>query len=106
MDAENRLTLTGQVTGPVTRRESPAGIPIARFVLEHSSRQSEAGMSREARCRINVVAAGTQLQEALSGLVPGEGLRVTGFIARAGYRSEEHRIVLHAQQIERITRGR
>lgn len=106
MDADNRLILAGQVAGPVGRRETPAGIPIARFVLEHSSRQSEAEMSRQVRCRIQVVAAGEQLTQALEGLAPGEAVRVTGFIARAGYRSEEHRIVLHAQSIERITRGR
>ena len=102
---DNRLVLSGHVAGRVERRETPAGIPITRFTVEHVSRQSEAGMAREVRCRLAVVAAGAGFDADLAGLGDGEPVRITGFLARAGYRHEEHRLVLHAQRVERLNRG-
>lgn len=102
---DNRLVLSGHVAVGVERRETPAGVPVTRFTVEHVSRQIEAGMAREARCRLAVVAAGVELHAGLDGLAAGEPIRVTGFLARAGYRHEEHRLVLHAQRVERLNRG-
>ncbi len=96
----NALVIEGQVIRLPETRHSPAGIPISRFVLEHQSRCDEAGAMREVRLRLGVVAAGRPLQQVVVRLVPGSRIRVEGFLARAGFRSAEHRLVLHAQSME------
>lgn len=98
----NSLVIEGRVVRVPETRSSPAGIPISRFTLEHQSRITEAGMSREVRLRLGVVATGQMLQAVVAALQPDMLVRVEGFLARAGYRSAEHRLVLHAQTIERL----
>ena len=94
------MRLTGRVCSRPETRRSPAGIPIARFTLAHDSVQVEAGRPRQARLRIGVVAAGEGLQAAVRRLAEPAVVRVAGFLASAGYRAGEHRLVLHAQRIE------
>ena len=96
----NRLQLDGEVLGAVEARITPAGIPIHRFTLAHESSQTEAGMPREARCHMAVVASGEALAPQVKGLVEGDRVRVEGFITRSSFRDESYRIVLHAQTIE------
>ncbi|MBZ0073028.1 MAG: primosomal replication protein N [Thiohalobacteraceae bacterium] len=96
----NTLVIEGQVMRSPETRCSPAGIPISRFVLDHQSRCDEAGAVREVRLRLGVVVAGRQLQPAVSRLVAGSWVRVEGFLARTGFRSADHRLVLHAQSME------
>jgi primosomal replication protein N len=98
--AENHLVLSGAVLRRPERRVSPAGIPIARFLLDHRSRQQEAGMTREVQCRIRVVASGVALQGFMQRLQTGSRVRVEGFLSRAGYRDPHHALELHAQHIE------
>lgn len=62
--------------------------------------QMEAGMEREARCKISVVAAGKGLQGPVRGLQPGQSIRVEGFLSRSSYRSDEAHLVLHAERVE------
>lgn len=81
-------------------RYSPAGIPIARFTLKHRSEQSEAGMKRQVICNIGVIASGSELQRTVQKLNTGEGIRVSGFLARANNRQGESRLILHAEQID------
>jgi primosomal replication protein N len=97
---DNCLVIAGQVAGTHSIRYSPAGLPIARFVLEHHSRQVEAALPREARCRLQVLAAGDGLVQRARQLVPGTLVRVRGFLCRADYRYGENRLVLHAEHIE------
>lgn len=99
---ENRLQIAGIVGNSPQIRYSPAGIPIARFTLKHQSQQSEAGMNRQVICNIGVVASGEALQQAVKQLETGEGVRVTGFLARANNRQGENRLILHADSIEQI----
>lgn len=80
-------------------RVSPAGIPISRFPIEHQSQCQEAGLPREVRLRLGAVATGHELQAAIGELRVGTRVRLEGFLARTGYRSEEYRLVLHAQSI-------
>lgn len=96
----NVLVIEGLVVQPPETRISPAGIPISRFAIEHQSLCEEAGMPREVRFRIGVVASGRSLQVLIAELTDGSRVRIRGFIARAGYRSEEHRLLLHAQSID------
>ncbi|HDP88649.1 MAG TPA: primosomal replication protein N [Thioalkalivibrio sp.] len=96
----NRLRLDGHLHGGVESRITPAGIPIHRFTLAHESSQVEAGMVREARCQIAVVASGETLAPVAGSLQEGDRVVVEGFISRSSFRDESYRIVLHAQAIE------
>jgi len=102
VDQHNELVLTGQLLKPAEMRTTPAGIPIARFVLVHSSRRSEAGQMRNVECRMLVVASGQTLTAGISDWSPGIRLQVTGFLSRAGYRAPDMRIELHALDIKTV----
>jgi len=99
---ENRLVLTGQLHKVAQLRSTPAGIPIARFVLAHRSRRSEAGQMREVECRLTVVASGEPLTTGLGQLPAGTWLKVTGFLSRAGYQAPDTRVELHALDIQTV----
>jgi primosomal replication protein N len=100
--ADNELVFTGQVLKTVEVRTTPAGIRIARFVLAHRSRRSEAGQSREVQCRLSVVASGQALTAGITEHLPGTWLKVKGFLSRAGYRAVDVRIELHALEIQTV----
>ncbi len=100
---ENRLLLTGQVCRAPETRRTPAGIAVTRFTLEHRSPQQEAGMQREAWCRIVVVAAGETQGLNVASLMEGDSVKVCGFISRADSRQGQSRLVLHAQCIDAVT---
>jgi primosomal replication protein N len=97
---ENRLVIDGALVKAPEVRRSPAGIPIGRFMLEHRSVQSEAGMQREAICRVAVVAAGEGFEPQLRSLQPGTMIKVSGFLSRADYRQADYRLVMHAERLE------
>ena len=97
--ADNCLIIAGQVAESSDVRTTPAGIQIGRFLLDHHSGQMEAGLSREVRCRIPVVACGEKLAQTAQQLSPGVRVRVQGFVGRANYR-EERGLVLHAARID------
>ncbi len=94
--------LTGELVGAVEHRRTPAGVPISRFTLRHRSHQTVAGFQRELSLSIAVVAAGEGFPGILTDLEEGRRLRVSGSLARAGHRSEERHLVLHAERIERL----
>lgn len=96
----NRLLIAGTLIKEPEIRISPAGIPIARFILKHESRQIEADMQRQVACTIGVVASGEGLKRVVEQLGIGSRVRISGFINQAGYRSQENRLVLHAEQIQ------
>ncbi len=98
--ADNCLIIVGQVVGSRESRVTPAGVPISRFLLEHHSEQQEAGLPREARCRIPVMACGEALAGIAGRLAPGVRVRVRGFVSRANHREGEYRLVLHAAHID------
>jgi len=92
----NRLTITGQVVYVGSRRVSPAGIPQQRITIEHRSRQVEAGIPREARCRIDVKIAGEDFSGMARTLSIGQQVEVEGFLTRSGFKGSEASIVVHA----------
>lgn len=98
--ADNCLIIAGQVAESSGVRTTPAGVSIGRFLLEHHSGQVEAGLPREVRCRIAVVACGEPLAHIAGRLAPGARVRVRGFVGRAHYREGESRLVLHAAHID------
>jgi primosomal replication protein N len=99
---DNRLEIGGIVGNSPETRYSPAGIPITRFTLKHPSQRSEAGLTRQVLCNIGVIASGEALQALVQQLQTGDGIRVSGFLARANNRQGENRLILHAEQIERL----
>ena len=98
---ENCLMLTGSVVKAAKQSSSPAGIVHSQFSIDHKSIQSEAGMSRHAFVRIQVVATG-DLSHLTRELVVGQIVKVSGFINRHESRNGNPLLVLHAQQIEMI----
>lgn len=102
MQSENLLRLSGKVCSQVQTRQSPAGIPISRFTLEHESTRNQAGSMRKVKCRIRVVASGKELQEKIAVLDKDSVVLVEGFISYESSRSDETRLVLHAEDIERL----
>ena len=101
--SDNCLILVDQVAGPCETRLTPAGVPISRFVLDHQSGQIEAGLPRQARCRIPVLACGEALALIAEQLPSGAPVRVQGFISRVNYREGEYRVALHAACIDLLT---
>lgn len=96
----NDLILSGVVTEVFGLRYSPAGIPHFSFMLEHRSRQEEAGTPREVLCRIKVEARGP-IADQWSQLQISQRLKVSGFLSRKNYKdSAATQLVLHARQIE------
>lgn len=96
----NALVIEGLVVQTPETRVSPAGISISRFTIEHQSMCEEAGLPREVQFQLAVVATGEGLRPRVAMLQAGRRIRVSGFLARAGYRAAEYRLVLHAQSIE------
>ena len=92
----------GRLLKPAEIRVTPAGIPIARFVLEHQSRRSEAGQLRKVECRLSVVASGKALTAGVSDWPPGTRIQAKGFLCRAGYRAPDLRIELHALELQTV----
>ncbi len=97
-EPSNHIELGGEVERVDPLRTTPAGIPVAAFLLGHRSRQTEAGLAREARLRIRVLAAGP-LAEQAARLAPGTQVEVSGFLSRSSYRREDTHLALHAQHI-------
>ncbi len=98
--ATNLLVLEGFVLKTPKMTQSPAGIAHCHFVLEHQSQQTEADLPRRAYVRIGVVASGGASQQ--FALFQGSHIRVSGFISRHESRDGTGKLVLHAQNIERI----
>lgn len=96
----NRLTITGMVVDVGSCRMSPAGVPQQTVVIEHRSRQVEAGTPREARCRLDVKIAGEDLAAVARTLVVGQQVGIEGFLTRSGFKGSETSIVVHATRIQ------
>ena len=100
--AINQLVLSGTVTETLGLRYTPAGVPHYGFMMEHRSRQEEAGAAREVICRIKVEARGEQLASQFKGLAVSDRITVSGFLSRQSHKdSSATQLVLHAQSLEK-----
>jgi len=101
------VELTGRLVDPAELRHSPAGVPIARGLLEHESTQSEAGEAgaeRSIRFRVGLSAAGSPLAETLQALGVGDPVRVAGHMRRSRQRTPEtDPIIISVSRLERLT---
>lgn len=95
----NQVVLSGVLAEKSAQRYTPAGVPVVEARLEHESSRAEAGVLRQVRCEIALLALADQarwLQQAM----PGMALRVTGFLAARSRSSRQ--LVLHVDSIEFI----
>lgn len=73
-------------------RSTPAGMPVLRFQVQHTSVQQEAGRTRPVEVETELVAYGKVAQELaqeFASLRPGNRLKLTGFIDRKGVRNPQ-----------------
>jgi primosomal replication protein N len=73
-------------------RTTPAGMPVLRFQVQHTSMQQEADRTRPVEVEAELVAYGKVAQELAHEFVsiqPGSRLRLTGFIDRKGVRNPQ-----------------
>jgi primosomal replication protein N len=96
----NTVTLSGIITAIEPLRHTPAGLPLMRFQLKHSSTQIEAGMQRQVECEAGCVGIG-DIATALSKFTTGAALQVSGFLAKKGRNGTQ--IILHVSHIANIT---
>lgn len=99
MDATNELKLVGQIVKVYPVKYTPVGLPIVSFVLEHKSRQFEAGKTREVKCRIYCLIVGA------ANLVELE--LAEKFVAVSGFLNQNARsqLVLHINQLKFLDKG-
>ena len=99
---ENVVVLDGQLLEPAQLRRSPAGVPIARFMLAHDSVRVEHATGRRVTLRVGVRAVGETLAAAVQAVPPGTALRVTGHLARPRLREGDSTLIIVASRIERL----
>lgn len=98
---KNQVVITGVVIEVESQRVSPGGVAHQRFVLQHRSRQEEAGQPREVFCRILVELRG-ELVAKTQPLAVNDRIEVTGFLARASYKDDTgSKLILHADKVQR-----
>lgn len=102
LNIDNRFSLIGIVADQPKRTKSPNGITHCRFYLEHRSEQQEAGLSRQAWCKVPIQISGNQLVEQTQSITVGSKLLILGFISSHKTANGLMQLVLHAEQIEFI----
>ena len=102
LNVDNRLSLIGRVTELPKRTKSPNGIEHCRIWLEHRSEQTEAGLPRQAWCKMPIQISGKQLIQKTQSITVGNNLLVVGFISSHKQANGLFQLVLHAEQIEFI----
>jgi len=94
---QNQLTITGNLIELAHLRHTPAGVPVLNFRIAHASEQIEAGLPRKVECELQAVALG-QTALLLRGAKPGDGVKLSGFLAAKSTQSMQP--VLHVERIE------
>ncbi|MBK6631962.1 MAG: primosomal replication protein N [Betaproteobacteria bacterium] len=94
---QNELTISGCIIELAQLRHTPAGVPVLNFRIAHASEQIEAGLPRKVECELQAVSLG-QAAILLRGAKPGDGVRLTGFLAAKSAQSKQP--VLHVEQID------
>ena len=99
--ARNDLLIEGRIVERDSLRYTPAGIPIVRAMLAHSSEQAEAGGTRQVEVELACVAVEEDAR-LLAQAPIGVAVRVAGFLTRKSRTSRQ--LVLHATRIEFLSR--
>lgn len=85
---DNKLVLSGRIIKSYPLRSSPNGLKIARFVLEHVSKQIEAGLKCEVKCKMFCIWVDPQNLEQIK---DGNLVNVEGFVSN----NAKSELVLH-----------
>ena len=95
------MVISGVVTRLYEVRNTPAGIPITRFVLEHQSEQSEADLKRNIRCQIFIIASGNKLRSELKNKKLEVGLQMTieGYLNQISFKGSNPQLCVNAEII-------
>ncbi|MCG8312756.1 MAG: primosomal replication protein N [Pseudomonadales bacterium] len=97
----NQVVLSGVVIEVDSQRTSPGGVAHKRFVLQHRSRQVEAGQPREVFCRVPVELRGDLVS--VMAVEVNDRVEVQGFLARASYKDDSGmKLILHAVQVRKV----
>lgn len=99
LNIDNRLSLIG-ITDSIKRSKSPNGVEHCRIWLEHRSEQQEAGLTRQAWCKMPIQISGNQLIHKTQGITVGSKILVVGFISSHRQANGLNQLVLHAEHIE------
>ncbi len=102
---KNRLFLSGTICFLPVCKVSPSGIQHYQFLLEHHSQKMEAGLIRQAWCRMHVVISGKSPHTLTEKLIVGSQISVQGFISCHKGKNGMNKLVLHAEQIQLIDCG-
>ncbi|HFE36995.1 MAG TPA: primosomal replication protein N [Gammaproteobacteria bacterium] len=97
---ENRVLISGLIHKIYDTRYSPAGIPMTRFILDHQSEQSEAGLKRNIRCKALIIIAGTKLHEVFGRLQTGQQITVAGYLSQVSYQGQNPKLCVNAESIK------
>lgn len=97
----NQVVISGVIIEVEPQRYSPGGIAHQRLLVQHRSRQEEAGRPREVFCRILVEARG-ELTKHSQSLAVNDRVQVTGFLDRSSYKDDTgSKLILHATEIRK-----
>ncbi|MGZ3184285.1 MAG: primosomal replication protein N [Telluria sp.] len=88
----NQLVVVATILEREILRYTPAGVPIVGAILQHSSQQEEAGVSRQVEFELPAVAAG-EISGRMSRAELGAQYQFTGFLARKNRNSKS--LVFH-----------
>ena len=98
---KNQVIITGVVIEVESQRVSPGGVAHQRFMLQHRSRQEEAGQPREVFCRLLTELRGDLVAKAQP-LEVNDRIEVSGFLARASYKDDSGtKLILHASDVRK-----
>lgn len=92
----NHVEFSGVVDQLEPPRVTPAGVSLLKFKVRHVSEQLEAAQRRRVECLLSVIAIGS-VANAAKALKMGDKVRIEGFLAKAGLKSDWPE--LHARNI-------
>ena len=95
----NQTVICGKIIKLGTLRYTPAGVAVIDFTINHSSRQIEAGITRQVLCEIFAVALG-QMAITISNFKLNTMVNLTGFLNRKSRLNQQ--LVLHVDNIVQI----
>jgi len=92
----NRCVIDGELLELDALRYTPAGVARVGLKIRHASTQQEAGIARQIQCDIPAISL-DKAALAASKLLPGQQVRVEGFLAQRSLRNTQ--LILHIDNI-------
>lgn len=95
----NQVIISGEIVKVYPLKKTLSNIPVMSFVLEHRSRQVEAGFSREVKCRLYCIMIDPKKYLDIS--LANRLVEVKGFLSQ----NSKTQLVLHINHLEFLDRG-